>query len=97
MDWPHVLEIAGATVATAAVALVVVPRKVNRRLCAGCGHSNIVHDPVSGRCRSSVDAGLALPRADGADRRAARCRCAGFRGERRAEAAAWSSGEPTQK
>ncbi len=92
------LEFAGVTVATAAVVLVVVPRKVSRRLCSRCGHSNIVHDPVSGRCRSSVDAGLALPYASGADRRAARCRCEGFRDERRSDAGAtYSSRESTQK
>lgn len=84
MDWPHLLRFLGITVAfTALLLLILVPRKVTRRLCAHCGHSNIVHDPVSGRCRSAVVAGVLVSSDGGAPSAAMRCRCQDFLGEGR--------------
>ncbi|WP_036505623.1 MULTISPECIES: hypothetical protein [Nocardia] len=82
MDWPHLLRFVGVTVAfSALVLLILVPRKVTRRLCSHCGHSNIVHDPVSGRCRSAVDAGVLVSRDRGAGLPTQPCRCQDYRGE----------------
>ncbi|WP_227982250.1 hypothetical protein [Nocardia spumae] len=79
MDWPHMLRFVGVTVAFSVVLLVIlVPRRVKRRLCSTCGHSNIVHDPVSGRCRSAVDAGLLIACEGTGGRQATRCRCRCF-------------------
>lgn len=88
MGMPDLLKFVCVAIAfSVAVWLVLVPGPVTRRRCANCDHSNFVHDPVTGRCRSRVDAAVHVAHgtADsdfGSEQavRDTRCRCSDFLG-----------------
>ena len=85
MDGQQLTTLVFVTIAFAvAVWLVLAPGPVTRRRCANCEHSNLVHDPIAGRCRGRVGAGIAVGGAaarDDSPARNVRCGCSDFAGK----------------